>query len=38
MQNTVEKIQIVKVYLIVTGEQRELDRLWLLILSTAHGG
>lgn len=36
--NIVEKIQIVKVCLIESGEQRELDRLWLLILSTAHGG
>lgn len=38
MQNMVEKTEIVEVYLIPTGEQRELDRLWLLILSTAHGG
>lgn len=38
MQNREEKIQIVELCLVMTGEQRELDRLWLLILSTAHGG
>lgn len=36
MQNIMEKIQILKVCFIMAGEQRELDRLWLLILSAAH--